>query len=170
MSKWVLSALCFPEGLEWTLRRFPQLALVAGWGGSTSVQAGKQAATRLSASGQRMCKLGRCACVCGGVLSPPHPPSSSPAVYADPCASNGTCLLPAQTHVCVPPRHVPRTCVSVRAASCSHAGLMCNTPAPGLSLTMTPRWGLKDADTGPLWPPASPHRLSGQGHSGTLWM
>lgn len=68
MSKWALSALRFPEGLERTLRRFPWLAPAAGRG---EVRAGSDQASLWG----HMCQLARFVCGEGGMLSAPHLPS-----------------------------------------------------------------------------------------------
>lgn len=172
MSKWALSALHFPEGLERTLRRFPWLAPAAGWGEALAC---RQAATGLLVGATCVSwpdvLVGR-----GGVLSvpalqaqqstwgfrqhqgfaAPHPQrGKTPArSAATPCwcqglgfasrpactvlnvnaTSNGTRLLPVQAHTC--PSH---TCPSHTCpCACSHAGLMWDTPALGLSLAVTP--------------------------------
>lgn len=45
---------------------------------------------------------------------------------------------------------------------------MWDTLAPGLSLTVTPQWGLKDAKTDPMWPPAFPQECLARGTLGPL--
>lgn len=54
--------------------------------------------------------------------------------------------------------NLPAPCAGthVHAAGCSHAGLVGDTLAPGLSLAVTLWWDLKDAGTDPLWHPVFP--------------
>lgn len=66
MSKWALSTLGFPEGLERTLCRFPWLARTVGRGEALVC---RQTVSRLLHQGHA-CELARCACGEGGVFSP----------------------------------------------------------------------------------------------------
>lgn len=95
MSKWALSALHFPEGLERTLCWFPRLAPVAGWGEALVC---RHAGSDWAPSRSHSCEL--TICDHGELLRAPTPQAVSQI-----CVQAVCCQSCAQT--CVGPGDAP---------------------------------------------------------------